>query len=377
MPAKLPNIQALRAIAALMVLIAHVRANEVRASADALLSPWLLHGVAGVDLFFVISGFVMVWITGQSGQKPHIGRFLFNRAARIYPAAWLWTSVAIIGFVAAGTLSQWLSQSGILFSYLLLPQQNPPLLGVSWTLIHELYFYLVFAGLLLVPRRWLPIGLAVWAGLVALVLGGGNAAANPWTALAFHPLTFEFLLGAGIGLIVRRWSIPHGGWIALAGVAAMLTGIVYLGKFPDASHHTWWGRVIAYAPGASLIVLGLASLDRQGGWQLPGWLVWTGDRSYTLYLSHLIVISTLAHIWTRFAMAGPLDNLVMIAVMLTAPLVVAWLCVRPTLLARTVAKYGVWLFTAGIGCTDDRWLNATVGFTLVGGGNVTCPCSSL
>lgn len=328
MPAKLANIQGLRAIAALMVLIYHVQANEARASGDPLLSPWLVHGAAGVDLFFVISGFVMVWITGSTDRPTRIAPFLFNRFARIYPAAWLWTSIAILGFIAAGTLSQWLAQSGVVLSYLLLPQDNPPLLGVSWTLIHELYFYLVFAGLLWLPRPSLLAGLAGWASVVALVLATGNAASNAWMALAFHPLTFEFLAGAGVGLVVRRWQLPHGGWIALAGTGLLLLGCLHAGQFPDAAHHTWWGRVIAYGPGATLIVMGLASLDRQQGWQLPAWLIWTGDRSYTLYLSHLIVISTLAHVWTRFAMAGPLDNLLMLLAMITAPMVVAWLGYR-------------------------------------------------
>ncbi|MBO6729399.1 MAG: acyltransferase, partial [Maricaulis sp.] len=124
MTSKLSNIQGLRAIAVLLVLAVHIQYNEARTDAEALLTPWLLHGVAGVDLFFVISGFVMVWITSSPDRSINIARFLFNRAARIYPAAWLWTTVAILGFAAAGTLGMWLEQSGLVFSYLLLPQEN-------------------------------------------------------------------------------------------------------------------------------------------------------------------------------------------------------------------------------------------------------------
>ena len=328
MTSKLSNIQGLRAIAVLLVLAVHIQYNEARTDAEALLTPWLLHGVAGVDLFFVISGFVMVWITSSPDRSINIARFLFNRAARIYPAAWLWTTVAILGFAAAGTLGMWLEQSGLVFSYLLLPQENPPLLGVSWTLIHELYFYAVFAGLLLLPRRLLPLGLAGWGLIIVLAQLSGIARNGPWTSLVFHPLTFEFLGGAFLALAAQRWRIPHGLWIAAAGAIALLCGAIWLGLERDAEFYTWWGRVMAFGPGAVLLVLGLVSLEQDNRWTMPGWMVWLGDISYTLYLSHLIVISTLARIWSRVVMNGPLDNLAFILVMSLAPVIVAHLAYR-------------------------------------------------
>jgi exopolysaccharide production protein ExoZ len=323
MPDKLRNIQGLRAIAVLLVMLIHIQANELRSAGDALLSPWLYHGVAGVDLFFVISGFVMVWIT-QRGDRPiHIGHFLYSRATRVYPAVWLWTTVAIIGFVMSGTLQQWLEHSDLLFSYLLLPQSNAPLLGLSWTLIHELYFYLVFSALLLVPRRMLWIGLLVWAGFIWAGHAAGWADLNPNVRLIFHSLTLEFIAGAFIGLIVLRWSPPKPGLIALFGAAGMIAGALFLGEPDPGEYPKQWGRVLAFLPGASLLVLGCASLDRQNAWSMPGMLVQLGDWSYSLYLSHLIVIAAIAHVWTRFAQPGPWDNLLVIMVMAGAPIIVA------------------------------------------------------
>ena len=154
---RLANIQALRAIAVLLVMAVHTQANEARASADAILPGWFYHGVSGVDLFFVISGFIMVWITrDQHGSARSVGRFLFARAARIYPPLWLFTTLAILGFVLQGTLDKWLAEYNVLTSYLLLPDQMPPVLGISWTLVHELYFYLVFGLFLFLPAAALP-----------------------------------------------------------------------------------------------------------------------------------------------------------------------------------------------------------------------------
>src|SRR5262245_8557401 len=79
--ARLVNIQALRAVAVLLVLAVHMFANEQRAAGDPILPQWFYHGVSGVDLFFVISGFIMVWITRGQHQSPAAaGSFLFARA---------------------------------------------------------------------------------------------------------------------------------------------------------------------------------------------------------------------------------------------------------------------------------------------------------
>src|SRR6185436_2658128 len=84
--ARLANIQALRAVAVLLVVAVHMFANEQRAAGDPILPAWFYHGVSGVDLFFVISGFIMFWISrDQHGRAEAAGSFLFARAARIFP----------------------------------------------------------------------------------------------------------------------------------------------------------------------------------------------------------------------------------------------------------------------------------------------------
>ncbi|WP_421785832.1 acyltransferase family protein [Hyphobacterium sp.] len=334
---RLSNIQALRAVAALLVVAIHIQANELRASADPLLSPWLYHGVAGVDLFFVISGFIMVHVTrGRFGKGRKALEFLYHRALRVYPPVWLFTALAVLGFYAQGTLSDWLSRSGLVESFLLIPQRADPLLGVSWTLIHELYFYAVFAVFLLFPQRLLPFALAAWAGVVAIGLAlGVGPDSNPWLALIFHPHTYEFIAGAFAGLVFHHKRLPFPGWITGIGILVFIGGAIVLGLRGPDDYPDFWGRVLAFGPGATLIVLGLAGLESRKSWVSPRWLQRVGDWSYSLYLSHILVIAALAHAWMRFAAPGPLDNIVMIIAMIMAPLFVAaaayHLYERPTL----------------------------------------------
>ena len=161
---KLQWIQALRAIAASLVLIAHLGQEEADAFAAGLAPAWTLAGVSGVDLFFVISGFVMVYVTrGTTHGAPAIaGRFLYSRAARIYPPYWLFTALAIAGYFIFDGLSRSLGELDLVRDILLIPGEEPPVLLVGWTLIHEMYFYIVFTGLLLLPRRFLPALVTVW-----------------------------------------------------------------------------------------------------------------------------------------------------------------------------------------------------------------------
>jgi peptidoglycan/LPS O-acetylase OafA/YrhL len=321
---RLSNIQALRALAVALVMAIHIHFNEQRASLDPLLPGWFYHGVSGVDLFFVISGFIMVWITrGQHGSAPAVGGFLFSRLTRIYPPVWLFTTCAIVGFVIQGTLQEWMENHSILFSYLLFPHEYPPVLGVSWTIIHELYFYLVFAALLFLPARFLPFGLVVWGAVVGLGEWLKWDAINPWTKLVLHPLTFEFLAGAFVALIAIRWK-PVAPWVFLiAGLIAFIAGAVWLGSRTVDTYPQGWGRVIAFGPGSALIVYGAAGLEIGRGLRAPRWLTTIGDWSYSLYLSHLLVIAGLAHFWITFAAPGPWDNIGMIAAMAVAPLIVA------------------------------------------------------
>lgn len=297
MATKLEWIQVLRAAAAIMVLVAHLTQHELRFLGAAISPLWTSAGVSGVDLFFVISGFVMVYVTRHAPKGPlYVGRFLYARITRIYPPYWLATLGVLAGYALFGSaLSRETGDLNLLTSALLWPDQDLPILLVGWTIIHEMYFYLVFAVLLLAPRRLLPVLLAAWLGLAAIAGLMVPNSGSPVFDLVTHPLTAEFVLGCGAGFLVisgrRAFALPVIGVGTLSWIA-VTASIAWTGheSMPEG-----WYRVLAYGLPATLIVYGTACLDWT--FKAPRALVVLGDWSYALYLVHLPVIAALARIW--------------------------------------------------------------------------------
>lgn len=314
---RLGTIQALRAFAAYLVVFYHIRGSEKVAieanggSESPLIGGSFTNGFAGVDLFFVISGFIMVYVTALRPESPGtVKDFLLARIFRIYPPWWVFAGfMATYLFIAYGV--PWdaatLSANGnngpnhLIRSFLLLPQQGFPILGVGWTLIHEMYFYLIFALLLFAPRKLLPAWLGVWA---LLVIGGAIAGktaiyARDIPSLVFHPMTLEFILG---GLM---------GWVFVSGVRFRPLALLILGSVsmmialaihPSPTPFTLkWGRVLYFALPCALMVYGAAGLGEHFKGTIAKWAERLGDWSYSLYLSHVLVIAGTSKAMSVFA----------------------------------------------------------------------------
>lgn len=277
---KLHSIQILRALAAFAVLIFHIRASESQMIAAAsgsempLVGGLFTNGYLGVDLFFVISGFIIVFVAGGSPASPRAAsEFLFARLTRVYPIWWIFAALLAVYMLATYGLHG-LSETGVpavgrgippieylVKSFLLMPQPEHPILGVGWTLVHEVHFYMVFALILLAPQRLRPWLLAVWAGLVIAgsLMGLSAPIAGTFLQLATYPMTFEFILGAGVAYLVasgRRWRPA-----LLTSVAVFwLMGATFLHPEPT-THTLLWGRVLWFGLPCALLVYGFASLD--------------------------------------------------------------------------------------------------------------------
>lgn len=332
MSQRLDSIQALRAVAAIGVVLGHVAQLEMRFLPDAILGPVWFLGFSGVDLFFLISGFVMVHVTrsASSASPGQAGRFLFARITRIYPPYWLFTLAALAGFALfPGIGTRGLEDMSLWRSVLLYPHTDLPILPIGWTLVHELYFYLIFTGMLFLPRRFLAPGLVVW--LAVVVAGGavGIRQAGALPDLVFNPLTAEFVLGCAIALFCPRGG-RVAGWSALAAGVTLFTvaGIIIAPQ----SHENLpadWLRVGTQGVPCALLAYGIITLERVGVFRSPRWLVAIGDWSYSLYLSHILVLLGGVWMWNRVVPdMGPLDNVVMIAGGMAACLLLAALSYR-------------------------------------------------
>ena len=299
--AKLVNIQALRGVAALLVLFGHLNQIEDRYVGAPVLPGGLSLGFSGVDLFFLISGFVMVHVTlgGGAGRRA-AGAFLYSRAARIYPLYWL-VSLAVLAVYLARPELVNASQGGevnVLASFLLVPQERLPLLMVGWTLIHEMYFYAVFALLVWAPSSRRMTYLCLWAVIVAAGAIAGWRDYSAWTDILFHPLTFEFLTGCALAYLIHRGVESYGAVALACGVTWLVALWVWRGLSGEIAFPEGWDRVASFTPGYAAILYGVVALERRGGWRSPGWLQYLGDASYALYLTHILTLSALGRLWT-------------------------------------------------------------------------------
>ncbi|NVO12916.1 MAG: acyltransferase [Rhodoplanes sp.] len=298
------NIQALRGVAVMLVLIAHLtKIEEKYFSGEPVLPAFLSIGISGVDIFFVISGFVMVHVTRNSGAGlPDAMEFFAHRVTRIYPLYWFYSLMVLVVFLIRPS---WVNnaqgnQVDLLASFMLLPlpQGQMPLLAVGWSLIHEMYFYVAFGLLLLVPRRFLGHMLVAWFGAVCAWRAFDVTSESATIQLVFHPLTLEFIAGALIG---RAYLSQQGRFPKTAIVVGLAFWCLAYGVFSQTVGYGMeaveWRRVVVFGIPASLIVYGAVILERDGRHVLPKWMMRIGDWSYSIYLSHLLAISALGRLW--------------------------------------------------------------------------------
>lgn len=263
------GLQVLRAVAAIMVAARH--ANHSVPGAE-----WLLFGGAGVDIFFVISGYVMAFTTKSAPPgKESAVRFMLKRIARIVPLYWLallWCARRDFG------------DPDLFREFLFLPRPSGEnALPQGWTLDFEMAFYALFAVCFLFPRRLLVLvcGIAIMPLLGSLLPGF-------FGEFYSDPIVLEFAFGVLLHEAVKRWGypeLPRAVWLALLGAGfvalAVLhdTGFVARALFADV-----YPRPLAQGLPAVLIVW--ASFQACDGWLRSRLLRLLGDASYSIYLFH-------------------------------------------------------------------------------------------
>ncbi len=311
----LGNVQALRALAALMVVVVHVYAVEsTYLPGRPWTTPFHVAGTYGVDLFFVISGVVMIVSTaGWFAQPGAWRRFLIHRVTRIYPPYWIVTALVLVVFLVdpAATGVHRSARPDIIASFLAFPQPGEPLLVVGWTLSYELLFYAVFALALCFDVRRLPVVALVWFAITVAIHVLGPSA-DPWVRVAGSPLNAEFLLGMAIGAAVLRRTFIAPRTVFVAGIVAIAAVCIVTayaaGEFEPIA--PW--RPLAVGVPMALLVYGALGLEVRGI-VAPGWLRAQGDASYALYLWHVLVIGALGAALHVLRLHGPFARVTIVA----------------------------------------------------------------
>lgn len=287
---KFKNIQALRAIAAILVFGVHLNVVESRFTGSEFLGLLSPLGNYGVDLFFVISGFVMITSTWDDFQTPGISfRFLLRRFTRIYPLYWIVLFPILILYLLAPDMvnASQEERPNILASFLLTPQTGYGLLIVSWTLVYELFFYIVFAAILNFKRRFSIPLLYLWGTVTLLISLFAGQQNNVYLHVYAGPLLLEFIFGVSIGYYLKKRAVASVFPILILGIIGLL--ITDLSSFPfegRAPLHGTFRFLFAGVP-AALILLGICGLEMRYGFVFPEWLQNIGNASYSLYLWHI------------------------------------------------------------------------------------------
>lgn len=294
---RIDNIQRLRGVAVLLVVSYHLfRTEEKFLPNNRLLPEWLSFGASGVDLFFVISGFVMVWTTANRGVTPI--DFLKRRAARIYPLYWLYSALVLAVYLIkpAWVNASQAGQFSLLRSFLLLPDDRLPLLMVGWSLVYEVYFYAVFSLLLFAKESLRP--LLLWCWLAAIITGGFvRTSTGPFASLLFSPMAAEFILGCFAAFLLLGRKIPRSSAMGML-LAGILSAVLVSSFAPvETGLVLDWRRVCLFGVPAFLILFGAAGVQSTSV-SSRGFLIRVGDASYSLYLCHLLVLSAGARLFT-------------------------------------------------------------------------------
>jgi peptidoglycan/LPS O-acetylase OafA/YrhL len=309
---KLKSIQALRSIASLMVVGDHLPRVEGKLFHDGLMSKFGAAGAIGVDLFFVISGFIMIVTTWDAfATNGASGRFLERRVLRIYPPYW----VAFLAFLCVSAIAPHLQRAGplnawtVVTSLLLIPHESGPIMFVAWSLAYEMYFYLVFASALRFPRDRLRTFIATWIVATLVLNVVSFYVHNVVLSFVGNPLTFEFIAGVGIGVLVheRRVFAPRA--ILICGVLLTIAVAVYSSRFDGFGTYSLdWYRVVAATPGMAMIVYGAVTLEEQTRLSVASALVRMGDASYTTYLWHGMLLGTFTAAVAHFRPHGTIAD---------------------------------------------------------------------
>ena len=307
---KIENVQTLRALAAVMVVFHHA-VGQMESRGGRTFPIDASFGQAGVDLFFVISCFIMFYTTCAAKQSPF--QFWRNRIVRIVPIYWFYTLLMALIALAAPSLlkTAQFDLAHVLSSLVFIPTTHPrfgdfiwPVLVQGWTLNYKMFFYLIFGGLLFLTgslKRVLALGL-IFTCLVAsgFLIRPSGAIAVTYT----NPLLLEFLIGVLIGVVFVHGPRPGAavGWGLLALGIVLFAGQAFL--------ESWFSsRVLVWGVPASLVLTGSVALE--GRWWRFGGIQELGNASYSLYLNHTFTLGAIGVVWARIGDGSPIFDIAM------------------------------------------------------------------
>ena len=344
---KLTGIEAGRGIAAILVITMHARGHLLKAFGPSPLSKFFAFGHVGVDFFFVLSGFIILYIhAADVGRPAALGHYFQRRFTRIFPFYWVVLTLSLLLVAVKHPLPP---STNLISSMLLLPLSVDLSVPVAWSLQHEVVFYVLFA-MLIVNR---DLGLMLLGGWFALIvcdlLAIGGAPFSGALINMHSAFDCEFFLGMLAAGLLRRVHVPYPRMLLLLGATAFFglgaaEDLHVVQALASATH-------LGYGIASMFIVLGAVEAERQNKLRAPRLLTTVGNASYALYLTHLLTIGALWQVLLACGLAKVLPTWIEFAVFVAASVAVG-------LAASWMVEVPVTAFTRRRLATAGRWIGA-------------------
>lgn len=253
----------------------------------------------GVYYFFTLSGFMIYYLYKNSFGKPDkLKRFLYGRFIKIYPLYLIITLCIFLIYLFIPSIADGHETdiSKVVTSLLLLPHEYGPTLGVSWSLVHTVFFYLIVSVAFLENKKLSLIILTLWSIISLLFSLKILTASHFLINFIFNYNNLIFLFGIGCAFIVTRIKINY--YLSLVFIFIGLVG------FPMSWFNTQYSVVdinlqVTTSFSSILIILGLASIDLQREIPLPKLAKYLGDASYSIYLTNFVSMYVLCIIISK------------------------------------------------------------------------------
>lgn len=321
----LHSLHMLRAIAAFAVVYFHVT------STAGLKLEWDI-GSRGVDVFFVISGFIISYV-----GRGEPGLFLRRRLIRIIPFYWMAT---VVVFAAATLLPQMFRSTTanighLLLSLLFIPHTNPasgemmPTLVLGWSLNFEMFFYIVFTLSMLISQRLAPLLSAIIIVLIVLLIKWSGLS-NEILAFYGRPIVLEFCYGVLVYYIFE-WCSSHRGYLSRSSMLkwtlffALIGNLIVIAVL-EKIYGEHFPRYVAAGVPAFFIVLSAVLLERVYGLAAKSSIILgLGEASYIVYLIHPYIVFGILRVWVGEAVLNTLETVGLILFLMTLTGLISYL----------------------------------------------------
>jgi exopolysaccharide production protein ExoZ len=337
----LRSLQVGRALATISVVVFHlsITMGLPQYGSNPVFREYTQYGNAGVDFFFVLSGFIIIFSHHQDIGRPSAWkRFCFRRFVRLFPIYWLYTACLILmlylgigGTTVLPTDWQGWGSSLLLIRF---DDVSPPL-PVAWTLFHEVAFYGVFSLLILNKKLGIAAGIACLVLSTCLFQFPSEFDRTPFNVYTAG-YSFHFLFGMGAYWLYRKEGT--GRTELVLGALTLLVVFVALSPWRDLQH-------VGMALGFGFLLTAAAKLEQAGQLKLPRILGAVGDASYTIYLTHSKILGAVVALATAQGLQAKIGGeLVFVLALLTALILgyLAYWLIERRLLSLRAWLGGMW-----------------------------------